>query len=204
MHCSRIIYYHFIALELSSDSVEYQEPKIDRRQRTRQRTYLHSINMRPEPSYLVYRSEPVRDFGSRYAPPAYEPPSRLFVVDPPDYEMASNFARRRYDSNVRLSVKLETRQPRYSRTHKRVRFEDSDHEHETRYPAQGFSRSDEYEFRYPLHYSSRGPRNTRDSSPVGIRYETREPKVIHQGLHQLSSSSQRVIGQCRRGPYPWF
>lgn len=166
--------------------------------------YLHSTFMRPRPSYSVDRSEPVRNFDSRCAP-AYEPPSRLFVVDPPDYEMASNFARRRYNSNVRFSVKLETRQPHYCGTHKHVRFYDSDYEHETRYPAQGSSRGYEFEFGYPLHYSSR-PRsqNTRDSSHAGVRYETREPKVIHHGLCEISSSGRRVIRQRGREPCLWF
>ncbi|QQK40037.1 hypothetical protein Pdw03_2891 [Penicillium digitatum] len=113
-------------------------------ERTRQRMYLHSTFMRPRPSYSVDRSEPVRNFDSR-----------------------------RYNSNVRFSVKLETRQPHYCGTHKHVRFYDSDYEHETRYPAQGSSRGYEFEFGYPLHYSSR-PRsqNTRDSSHAGVRLST--------------------------------
>lgn len=204
MHCSRTIYYHSVALESSSGFIGYRE-EINRRQRIRQRTYLHSTDMRYQPSYSVYRAEPVRDFSSRYAPPTHEPPSRLFVVDPPDYEMASNFARRRYDSNVRLSVKLETRQPRYSRTHKKVRFDDTRYECEIRYPTQTPSRGYEPEFRYPQ-YSSRGPRsqNTWDSNPAGIRYETREPKVIHHGLHEMSGSGRRSLRQRGRGPSIWF
>jgi Sigma54-dependent transcription regulator containing an AAA-type ATPase domain and a DNA-binding domain len=206
MHCSRTIYYHPVALELSSGFIEYRE-EINRRQRTRQRTYLHSTDMRYQPSYSVYRSEPVRAFSSRYAPP-HKPPSKLFVVDPPEYEIASNFARRRYDSNVRLSVKLETRQPRYNRTHKKVRFDDSRYECEIRYPAQSLSRGYEPEFRYSQ-YASRGPRfqNTWDSNPADIRYETREPKVIHHGLHEMSGSGRRLLRQRRqrgRGPSLWF
>lgn len=204
MHCSRTIYYHSVTLELSSGFIEYRE-EINRRQRTRQRTYLHSTDMRCQPSYSVYRSEPVRAFGSRYAPPTHEPPSRLFVVDPPDYEMASDFARRRYDSNVRLSVKLETRQPRYNRTQKKVRFDDSRYECEIRYPTQSPSRVYEPEFRYSQ-YSSRGPRsqNIWDSNRADIRYETREPKVIHHGLHEMSSSGRRLLRQRGRGPSFWF
>lgn len=206
MHCSRIIYYHSIALELSSDSIEYREQGINLKQRTRHRTYLHSTDMRSRPSYSVYRSELVRDFSSRYAPPTHEPPPKLFVVDPPDYEMASNFARRRYHSNVRLPVKLETRQPRYTRTQKKVRFDDSGYEYEVRYPSQGFSRGHDYEFRYPAQGPSRGPRsrNTWDPCPADIRYETREPKAIHHGLHEMSGSGRRVLGQRRRGPCLWF
>lgn len=147
-------------------------------ERIRQRTYLHSTDMRYQPSYSVYRSEPVRAFGSR-----------------------------RYNSNVRLSVKLETRQPRYNRTQKKVRFDDSCYECEIRYPTQSPSRGYEPEFRY-LQYSSRcpGPRsqNTWDSNPADIRYETREPKVIHHGLHEMSGSGRRLLRQRGRGPSLWF
>jgi hypothetical protein len=157
--------------------------------------------MRSRPSYSVYRSEPVH--WSRYAPPAHEPPPRLFVVDPPDYEMAANFARRRYDS-VRLSVDVETRLPRrpaphsYTRlsvdvemrqprrTHKNVRFDDGVN-YEIRYPAQGSSGTRSW--------------STRDS---GIQYETRVPSAIYSGLRGMSYSGRRALGHRGRDACPWF
>jgi hypothetical protein len=157
--------------------------------------------MRYRPSYSVYRSEPVH--GSRYALPAHESPPRLFVVDPPDYEMAANFARRRYDS-VKLSIGVETRQPRrpaprsYTRlsvdvemreprrTYKNVRFDDSVN-YETRYPAQGSSGTRSW--------------STRDS---GIRYETRVPSPIYTGVRGMSCSGRRVLGHRGQDAYCWF
>ncbi|CAG8346536.1 unnamed protein product [Penicillium nalgiovense] len=164
-------------------------------EKTRQRTYLHSTDMRSRPSYSVYRSEPVH--GSRPNP---LPWPRLFVVDPRDYEMAANFARRRYDSvkvsvdvemreprrpalhsYTRLSVDVETRQPR--RTHKNARFDDGVN----------------YEIRYPS--SEARSRNTRDSD---IRYETRVPGAIYSGLRGVSCSGRRVLGHRGQGACPWF
>ena len=154
--------------------------------------------MKYRPSYPTYRSEPVGNFSSRYAPPAYP---RLFVVDAPDYEMASNFARRRYDSNVRLP----TRQPRYNRTPKNVRFDVSGYDYEPRSSSQGSSRSRDYEYRSPAHGSSRGlrPQNTCNSTPVGSRYESEEPNPVKRGLQEMSNSGRRVLGQRRRASCVW-
>ncbi|CDM26935.1 hypothetical protein DTO013E5_4140 [Penicillium roqueforti] len=141
---------------------------------TRQRTYLHSIDMKYRPSYPTYRSEPVGNFSSR----------------------------RRYDSNVRLS----TRQPRYNRTQKNVRFDDSGYEYEPRSSSRSSSRGHEYEYRSPAQGPLWGPRsqNTWDSNPASSRYETDEPGPVKRGLQEMSGSGRRVLGQRRRAPCVLF
>ena len=199
MHCSGSFIITPIALE--SIPLIIKNNKLTTIQKTRQRTYLHPTDMRSRPFYPVYRSEPVH--GSRYAPPTHESPPRLFVVDPPDYEMAANFARRRYDS-IRFPVDIETRQPRRPAPHPYTRLSV---DMETRQPRQThknvrFDDSVRYELRYPTQGSS-GVRSwsTRDS---GIRYETRVPSAIYSGLRGMSCSGRYVLGHRGLDACPWF